>query len=224
MSVQGNDLMAQWWVQNCAGRLPFGYREVEYIKSSGEQYIDTMLVHDGTCKIEIDMKFDSFAGDRNYIGQTFSSGSSNPRFAFGISINVWYCGLGDKNITTTARTNFNRHIFKIDAPNKKFWVDGTSYNVAWTSFSFPEVMFGGLALFGRKMLDTGVLNPYANMTLYSSKHYKNGVLVRNYVPCVRIRDSKPGLYDLCGSICPLTNTPFYINTESGTDFTWGELS
>lgn len=51
----------------------------------------------------------------------------------------------------------------------------------------------------------------------------NGVPVRNLVPAVRVSDSKPGMYDLCGSICPLTNTPFYINSGTGADFTWGEL-
>lgn len=28
-------------------------------------------------------------------------------------------------------------------------------------------------------------------------------------------NSKPGLYDLLGSICPITGTPFYVNNGSG---------
>jgi hypothetical protein len=53
---------------------------------------------------------------------------------------------------------------------------------------------------------------------------KDGVLTRNLFPCVRIADSKPGLYDLCGSISTKTGTSFYVNAGSGADFTWGELS
>ena len=43
-------------------------------------------------------------------------------------------------------------------------------------------------------------------------------IIRSYIPCVRTSDSKPGMYDLCGSICPLTGTPFYINSGTGADF------
>ena len=42
-----------------------------------------------------------------------------------------------------------------------------------------------------------------------------GVLLRNFIHCIRKSDSKPGLYDLCKSICPLTGTPFYINAGTG---------
>ena len=46
----------------------------------------------------------------------------------------------------------------------------------------------------------------------------NGSLVRSLVPCIRLPDGKPGMYDACGSICPLTGTPFYINSGTGADF------
>jgi hypothetical protein len=46
-------------------------------------------------------------------------------------------------------------------------------------------------------------------------------LVRNMVACERISDGTIGMYDLCGSICPLTGTPFYINAGTG-EFLKGE--
>ena len=48
----------------------------------------------------------------------------------------------------------------------------------------------------------------------------NGSLVRSLAPCIRLSDGKPGMYDACGSICPLTGTPFYINSGTGADFTY----
>ena len=39
--------------------------------------------------------------------------------------------------------------------------------------------------------------------------------VCKFVPCIRKSDNKPGLYDLCGSICPLTGNSFYINAGTG---------
>lgn len=46
----------------------------------------------------------------------------------------------------------------------------------------------------------------------------NDSLVRSLAPCIRLPDYKPGMYDVCGSICPLTGTPFYINSGTGADF------
>lgn len=46
--------------------------------------------------------------------------------------------------------------------------------------------------------------------------------IRNYIPALIEFDSKPGLFDLCGSICPLTGTPFYVNAGPG-EFLYGEL-
>lgn len=43
---------------------------------------------------------------------------------------------------------------------------------------------------------------------------------RMYIPCYRLSDIEIGMYDLCGSLCPLTGTPFYINAGTGT-FTKG---
>lgn len=45
------------------------------------------------------------------------------------------------------------------------------------------------------------------------KIYESGELVRDFVPCYRKADDVTGFYDLCGSICPLTGTPFYINSN-----------
>lgn len=43
-----------------------------------------------------------------------------------------------------------------------------------------------------------------------------GETIFNLIPCYRKSDGVIGMYDLCGSICPLTNTPFYINAGTGT--------
>lgn len=45
--------------------------------------------------------------------------------------------------------------------------------------------------------------------------YNGNNVLTNYVPCYRKSDNKPGMYDLCGSICRLTNSPFYINAGTG---------
>ena len=52
----------------------------------------------------------------------------------------------------------------------------------------------------------------------------DGTPVRRFVPCVRVSDGKPGMFDLCRSICSLTDTPFYVNSGTEGDFTYGEFT
>ena len=50
-------------------------------------------------------------------------------------------------------------------------------------------------------------------------HFKltlNGNLVRDYIPGYRKTDNAGGMYDLQGSICPDTGTPFYPFSGTGT--------
>lgn len=57
---------------------------------------------------------------------------------------------------------------------------------------------------------TGMDPSDAHLRISSFSIHDNGTVIRDFVPKVR-NDGKPGMYDLCGSICPLTGTPFYIN-------------
>ena len=61
---------------------------------------------------------------------------------------------------------------------------------------------------------------YGAFCLKSFKAYNNNQTARLFIPCFRRSDNVIGLYDLCGSICPLTGTPFYINSGTGA-FTKG---
>jgi len=173
--------------------------EVEYLESTGTQWIDTGLVHDGTFRWECDAAITQTSNVNRYLGQTFNTGGLSPRFAFGLNAKgTWYCGIGNtNNPSPSVAGDTSRHIFTVDAPGKVFKVDGAFvYAIDWTAFVLPATTYGGLALFGRKLIDTGSIAPYAAMRIWSSKHYTNGVLVRDFIP-VRI-GSEGCLYDRRG--------------------------
>lgn len=67
---------------------------------------------------------------------------------------------------------------------------------------------GEICLFADSRTYTGLLG-----RMSACKIYEAGELVRNFVPCYRKADDVTGFYDLCGSICTLTGTPFYINSN-----------
>lgn len=54
----------------------------------------------------------------------------------------------------------------------------------------------------------------SSIKMYYFKIYDNDVIVRNFIPCYRKSDSKPGMYDL-------VNNVFYTNSATGADFTTG---
>ena len=56
---------------------------------------------------------------------------------------------------------------------------------------------------------------YSVSRVFSYKATDGQRIIRDYIPVVRISDGKPGFYDLCHSICPLTGTSFYVNAGTG---------
>lgn len=51
-------------------------------------------------------------------------------------------------------------------------------------------------------------NATSNVRIYSCKLYDDTTLVRDFIPCIRIADNKPGMYDIVGST-------FYVNQGVG---------
>lgn len=70
--------------------------------------------------------------------------------------------------------------------------------------------------------DVGDPSNFANARIKHARFFKTttGQLVMDLVPCYRKTDNVIGMYDLCGNICPLTDTAFFINSGSGA-FTKG---
>ena len=61
-----------------------------------------------------------------------------------------------------------------------------------------------LALFANKSRTT--VDGYTNAKIYYVKIIENAILIRNFIPCYRKQDNKPGLYDL-------VNDVFYTNAN-----------
>lgn len=209
MSVLGNNLLAQYYAQNQG--LPFGYEAVEYLASDNGAYIDT-LVNGESKNLEIECEFMSvYTTLTNYVPIFYNRGSSQTQ-------NRTRIILGN----TTRRLFFNLCSIANDSGYYDSYTSGEWYKA---SLSFGKLMLNGSAAgTGRTVQGTPCntnieIFPYysSTVTIYirSMRIKDNGVLLRNFIPCIRKSDNKPGLYDLCRSICPLTGTPFYINAGTG---------
>lgn len=181
-------------------KLPDGYTQVEYIESTGTQYIDTGFKPNQNTRIVIDIDVtassvaSSLFGARNSYqnnGFALHTGSSNAGYQIDYATNT--------NKVTTI-TSSGRH--KIDFNGNILTVDDTVIN------TYSEAAFQcnyTALIFSVHSGDTLMHENYPTKAkLYSCRIYDNNTLVRDFVPCVN--DSGVGcLYDKVNQVCYYKN-------------------
>lgn len=177
--------------------LPSGYAQLAYIKSSGAQYIDTGVAAAKDLKVEAIMDVDESSAWIMILGDYTSS----KYFSWWAKGNLAYAYFGSKNGTLTFSAG--KHTYIADGPNNKWEIDGTSITLEPSSSDFSGTG-GTLYLFS---VHNGGSYTRASAKLYRCKIYKNGTLIRDFVPC-RNASGTLGLYDI-------TNNRFYGNAGSG---------
>ena len=178
--------------------LPREYQKVEYIESTGTQYIDSGFYPNSQTKIDVD----------------FLHGSNNIYFVLGAWDDVSNAFLVTSFGNTTELRSGGDTNFSFDRVNNE-------KNTA--SFSLNQAIFNGntqtktntssltrinksMILFGR---DNAGNIQLSEVRIYSNKIYDNNTLVRNFIPCYRKADNVIGLYDT-------VNNQFYTNAGTGT--------
>ena len=180
-----------------AGRLPSGYAELEYIESTGTQYIDTGVTITSTMAVEADARFTEIVKQARIFGNLCGTGYLN----FSVYINGagsgnWASAMKDDAgdwVTANVVADKDRHVHKLDCTSstRKYSLDGVDKGNAHPAVT--KSTNGSLYLFASHDETTEY---FASMRLYSCKIYDNGVVVHNYVPARRLSDSALGLYDL----------------------------
>ena len=187
------------FLPNSGGRLPSIYKEVEYIESNGNQWIDTGVYLNGYSKVVIDLEYDS--DYLEYVTQVFGYYKSVNEYNFCLQTggSAYY---GNKNVTF--RSVSGRHTIVADQ-NK--WSNADS---SWVEFGQQEFETDATAYIFRINKRTYTL---AHMKLYSCKIYESdsfggeATIIRDFIPCER-NDGVCGLYDAVNGV-------FYENM--GTD-------
>lgn len=183
-----------------APKLPSGYTELEYIQSSGTQYIDTGFKPNQDTRVVT--KFDMIQTDtawRKLWGS--GSGSYNLDFALwndGTTKLQSYYGTKTNNAVPITSMSLN-----VDA-NKNIWeYSGETITFDKNNFTCAYSMY----IFNVNKDNSSAYLP-GMMKLYFFKIYNNEVLVRDFIPC-KNPSGAIGLYDT-------VNNQFYQNVGSGT--------
>lgn len=185
-------------------RLPAGYQEVEYLESTGGQWIETNIpASDGT-DIKIDFQFTTYVQGSCLFGAYISNPDTR-----------WYMhwrqekqynfGHGqDKNVSIT--NPYDRHVVEYITSNKEVKIDGTVVK------NFSTTVNTGLNIWIFNCNDNyaGTFPIYAKVFSFYAETSTDKY---DLVPCYRTSDRKPGMYDI-------VNDVFYVNQGTG-EFLYG---
>lgn len=178
--------------------LPSGYTQVEYLQSSGTQYIDTGVVLKSKATVTTVGQFLSITPSTSPISAWGFMGDGNlPRWGCSIYSGNW---LMDLNATTsTAVANTNKHTFVNETDGTTTYnsfVDGVSiYGQALSLVNVATYQANTLTayLFARNNSNTA--GNFSSSRIYSFNIVQDDVLVINLIPCRRNSDNVLGMFD-----------------------------
>lgn len=183
--------------------LPPEYQQVEYLQSSGYQYIATGVYNaDG-----LDVTFQSTSrGSHGVAGYYLSNNTTNNRLSVAeLQEYRVFMASSDGNYFSVAVDSYKHRVYFGAYTNwAVYWDDVYKKTIAkqTTSTNYEAFLFRSQAM------------PNSNgLKIYFCSIYIGTTKARDYIPCYRKSDNKPGMYDL------VTNT-FYTNAGTG-EFTVG---
>lgn len=193
---------------------PAEYRQVEYLQSSGSQYIDLGRTPNNDDIIQ--QKFMSLNTTNSicsWYGSMPASNAVRPRLSMGVYSSGFFIGV---NNTSTLKSLDNEvHVVKWQQNTEStiyMDVDGTETTRTSTGGYDPAIVLTSY-LFARHGNNGVQVYDNAGTRIYYHREYlADGTIAMSLVPCYRIADNKPGMYDL-------VSDTFLINQGSG-EFTY----
>lgn len=197
------------------GLLPSEYQQVEYLLSSGTQFIDTGIQASNARSFEFKGAKDD-TGYNNTGNAFFGVRQGAGNFQFVSIVNTNDCvadGYGGTATTTNFKISYNiPNVYVADYNHtvRALKIDGNTIINDTTGYIVTQI---NIYLFG--LNSSGAFgNPLRGMIYYFKiRDTDTDELLRDFIPCYRKSDNKPGMYDL------VTDT-FFTNAGSG-EFTVG---
>lgn len=185
--------------------LPTGYKLLEYIQSTGSQYVDTEFKPNQDTKVVLGVRLTDTTVSANNLFGARTSTTSNVFSASTVSTNYWRHGYNTSTVSTGVAIDGEKHEIVLD--KNAMSIDGVVISTATEgTFTCPvSATIGRIAVKA-----TTVYAGYAEF--YYCSIYDNDTLIRQYVPCIN-PDGEVGLYDL-------VNSKFY-GDAAGVGFTAG---
>lgn len=193
-----------------SNELPSKYQEVEYIASSGTQYINTGYIPKvNNVNLELDMAWtgNTIGAFETFMGFMYSTTQNNPRMGLHKYSSALMFGANATTTSAIAPVKNERFIYRGDFTSgaQKLYKNGTQITTNSTTYDFSTNTCP-VYIFARYCPNS--MN-YSTIRVYRAKIYEGTTLKMDFIPCYRKSDNIIGLYDLA-------NGTFYTNAGSGT--------
>lgn len=181
--------------------IPSDYQEVQFLEGDGRQIINTGVYLSNINVIECDcMVYDNKLNQ----GYLFGSSDSQTHNDFKVECNYdsvldgtgvkMFVNFNNRNEQSTERIRLN--------PNEKYSLKFSPTELKINNVIAGTIYFDYLnlqsnspaCLFGISV-DDGYAEQKFIGRIYKCKIYDGDTMIRNFVPCIRIEDGKPGMYD-----------------------------
>lgn len=191
------------WVKK---QLPPEYQAVEYIESTGTQYIDTGFKPNQDTRIISDFYMNTYSSGYRvpfgtrvsntyqfFIGSAHEGGRDDWYYRYG-SVNYDSSPKGDPPVDGMHHADLNKNVYTLD---------NFTHTFSPSTFQSSHNCY----IFGVNA--NGSVGDGPSMKLYSFLLYDNEKLIREFIPCYRKSDNVVGLYDIINDV-------FYTNRGTGT--------
>jgi hypothetical protein len=206
--VEDEDGTPHWYpiagANGVAHNLPAGYTELQYIESTGKQYINTGVVFDsGSLKFEADVYTTSnISTEEDFIGN-FTGASLSTGFVGGFTTNITflYSAPSNVNVPRVKQNSWQKYIGEFTNSNQMILTyDGTTVSASRTGQynSSPIVLFRGSESY----------KPATHIRLGIVSIYLNNTMVRDFIPA-KNASGVVGMYDMVSG-------QFFTNAGTGT--------
>lgn len=186
-------------------RLPEGYLELTYIESTGAQYIDTDFISNQYTRVVMDAQFTSTPTEFAALFGARGSTSSQHFVYYNQNQSKFSLRFGGGTENFVSVTPTGRNMF--DLNKNTLSVGSNSITAASATFSASCDMYL-FAIHDAVENAAGEARYLASFKLFACQIYDNGVLVRDFVPCVN-PNGDVGLYDL-------VTAAFFGNSGTGS--------
>ena len=187
------------------GSLPDGYTELEYLQSTGTQYIDSGVKGDSDVRVTADFEITAFDSGTTFVFG--AQGTNSIRYTLGMtSAGAFRSDFGTA-MTSGSAASLNTR-YAADKNGNVCTVGGQTLTSAAATFTGTTNIY----LFGRSYSSISC----SKIKMYRCKMYKAGALVRDFIPA-RNSSGTLGLYDT-------VNGTFYTNAGTGTFVAGAEIN
>ena len=188
------------------------YIFLDYLQSTGTQYIDTGVIGDYTKGVELEVEILGNLNNGCGVGSWGDNTGRERDWLFYVFGNEFRTGFGSTNASIGIEAELEKwykyKAITVDGKQQQYLNDELVYTSSQQNFTTNYNLY----LFG--MNNRGTFQYYLRSRMKYVKIYDNDKLIRNFLPALRKSDSKPGMYDM-------VEGKFYVNQATGAEFYYG---